>query len=109
MVGSAHVVSVDDRTLIRDAQDDHVIIRSVHEGKGRVYVLVEEQSGGNACPSMYQVIDLSSGGAVASPQIGNCSETPQVSIANGGLRIALPAYRAARSKTYLIKDGRVRS
>lgn len=106
--GSGFQIVVDGRVLATDNQDDRVVIRSVHEGGGRAYVLVEEQSGGTACPSMFQAVDLSAATPAVSPQFGNCSDLPRVSVVNGTLRLAVPAFRAASAKVYLFKGGRLR-
>ena len=105
--GNGHAILVDGRVLATDEQDDRVVIQGVHEGGGRTYVLVKEQSGGNACPSMFQAIDLSGANPTISPQFGNCSDLPRVSVANGALRVAVPAFRAARAATFVFRDGRL--
>ena len=105
--GNGHAILVDGRVLATDEQDDRVVIQGVHEGGGRTYVLVEEQSGGNACPSMFQAIDLSSTTPVISPQFGNCNDLPRVSVSNGALRVAVPAFRAARAAVFTFRDGRL--
>lgn len=100
-----HQVLVDGRVLATDRDDDRVVIRSTHEGNGRIYVLIEEQSGGNACPSMFQAVDLSGGAIMMSPRLGNCSDAPQVSISGGALRVSVPAFRAAPAATFKFRDG----
>ena len=105
--GTAHQIVVDGRVLATDAEDDRVVIQGVHQGGGRTYVLVEEQSGGNACPSMYQAIDLSGAAPAISPQFGNCSDVPKVSVGNGALRVSVPAFRAAPTASYAFRDGRL--
>ncbi len=86
-VAGGHQVLVDGRVVATDEQDDRVVIQGVYEGRGRAYVLVEEQSGGNACPSMFQAIDLTGSAPFASPQFGNCSDLPRVSVVNGALAV----------------------
>ncbi|MGI8484493.1 MAG: hypothetical protein ACR2OU_09525 [Thermomicrobiales bacterium] len=105
--GTTHHVVVDGRVLASDTEDDRVLIQGVHQGSGRTYVLIAEQSGGNACPSLYQAIDLSGGAAVISPQFGNCSDLPRISVSGGALRVSVPAFRAARAATYMFRDGRL--
>ena len=102
-----HQVLVDGRMLATDRDDDRVKIRSTHEGSGRTYVLIEEQSGGNICPSMFQAIDLSGGAAMISPRFGNCSDVPQVSVSGGTLRVSVPAFHAASATTFVFRDGRL--
>ncbi len=102
-----HQVVVDGRVLATDTEDDRVIIEGVHQGGGRTYVLIAEQSGGNACPSLYQVVDLSGAVPAISPRIGNCSDIPRVSVIGGALRVAVPAFRAAPPATYVFRDGRL--
>lgn len=103
----SHQVLVDGRVLATDRDDDRVVIRSTHEGNGRTYVLIEEQSGGNACPSMFQAVDLSGGALMISPRFGNCSDVPQVSVSNGALRVSVPAFRAAPAATFVFRNGRL--
>jgi len=105
--GRGHAIVVDGRVLANDADDDRVIIQGVYQGGGRTYVLIEEQSGGTACPSLYQAVDLSASAAAVSPQIGNCSDLPRVSVLGGALRVSVPAFRAAPAKAFTFKDGRV--
>ena len=105
--GTGHAIVVDGRVLSSDADDDRVMIEGVYEGGGRTYVLFEEQSGGTACPSMYQAVDVSGSESVVSQQIGNCSDLPHVSVIGGVLRISVPAFRAAAAKTFMFKDGRL--
>lgn len=112
--GNGHAVLVDGHVVANDTEDDRVVIQGVYHGGGRTYVLVSEQSGGIACPSMYQAIDLSGSVPIASPQIGNCSDLPRVSVVGGGLRVSLPAFRASLpganlipAKVYSFRDGQL--
>lgn len=105
--GTAHRIVVDGQVLATDADDDRVAIQGVHQGAGRTYVLLEEQSGGSACPSMYQAVDLGGVAPTISPQFGNCSDLPQASVSNGALRISVPAFRAAPTASYAFRDGRL--
>ena len=105
--GNAHQIVVDGQVLATDTEDDRVLIQGVHQGGGRTYVLIAEQSGGTACPSLFQAIDLSSSVAVISPQFGTCSDLPSISVAGGALRVAVPAFRAARAATYTFRNGRL--
>ena len=89
-----HQISVDGQTLAVDRDDDRVVIRSVHQGGGRTYVLIQEQSGGIACPAMYQAIDLSGPKPTISPPVGNCSDVPRVSVVGGAFQLTVPAFRA---------------
>ncbi len=102
-----HQVVVDGQVLATDTEDDRVLIEGVHQGGGRTYVLVAEQSGGNACPALYQAVDLSGAVPAISPRIGNCSDIPRVSVVGGALRVAVPAFRAAPAATYVFRDGRL--
>ena len=103
--GNGHQIIVDGRLLANDVDDDRVVIQSVHQGGGRTYILIAEQSGGNACPSLYQALDLSGPVPAISPQLGNCSDLPRVSIVGGALRVAVSAFRAAPAATYVFRDG----
>ena len=105
--GNGHAIVVDGHVLASDADDDRVIIQGVYQGGGRTYVLIGEQSGGTACPSMYQAVDLSGSVPAVSPQIGNCSDLPRVSVVGGALRLTLPAFRAAPARAFTLKDGRL--
>lgn len=105
--GNGHQIVVDGRVLANDTEDDRVLIQDVYKGGGRTYVLIAEQSGGNACPSLYQAIDLSGGAPIASPQFGNCSDVPRVGVVGGALRVSVPAFRAAPAATYVFRDGRL--
>ena len=98
---------MDGRVLANDADDNRVLIQDVYKGGGRTYVLIAEQSGGSACPSLYQAIDLSGGTPVASPRFGNCSDVPRVGVVGGALQVSVPAFRAAPDATYVFRDGRL--
>jgi len=100
-----HQVVVDGRVLATDTEDDRVVIEGVYQGGGQTYVLIGEQSGGNACPSLYQAIDLSGAVPAISHQIGTCSDIPRVSVIGGVLRVAVPAFRAAPAQTFMFHDG----
>lgn len=104
--GTGYRIAVDGRVLATDNEDDRVVIQGVHQGGDRTYVLIGEQSGGNACPSMYQAIDLSSA-PVISPRFGNCSDVPRVSVVGGALRVSVPAFRAAPARAFVFQDGRL--
>ncbi len=99
-----HQVVVDGRVVATDIQDDRVLIQGVHQGGGRTYVLIAEQSGGNACPSLYQAVDLSGGAPVVSPRFGNCSDVPKIAVVGGALRVSVPVFRAAPAATYVFQD-----
>ena len=105
--GGGHAIVVDGRVLANDADDDRVIIQGAYQGGGRSYVLIEEQSGGTACPSMFQVVDLSGSMPAVSAQIGNCSDLPRVSVIGGALRMSVPAFRAAPARAFTFMDGRL--
>ena len=100
-------IVVDSRVIAEDNQDDHVVIRDVYRGGGRTYILIEEQSGGIACPSLYQAIDLTGAAPLISPQFGNCSDIPKVGVIDGRLRVSVPKFRAAPATTYTFQDGRL--
>ena len=102
-ISGGHQIVVDGRVLATDTQDDRVMVKGVYEGGGRAYVLIEEQSGGIACPSLYQAVDLNGSAPSISPQIGNCSDLPQVSVSGGALRLSVPRFRAAPAKIFSIK------
>jgi len=98
-------IVVDGRVVATDVQNDRVLIQGVHQGGGRTYVLITEQSGGSACPSLYQAIDLSRDTPVVSPRFGNCSDVPKIAVVGGALRVSVPAFRAAPAATYVFQDG----
>lgn len=102
-----HQVVVDGRVVATDVQDDRVLIQGVHQGGNRTYVLIAEQSGGNACASLYQAIDLSGDAPVVSSRFGNCSDVPKISVGGGALQVSVPAFRAAPAATYVFRDGRL--
>ncbi len=106
--GNGHQILVDGRVIATDLDDDRVLIQGTYQGGGKTYVVVAEQSGGTACPSMYQALDLTDGTSVISPQFGNCSDVPRVSITNGELRVSVPAFRAAPAAMFVFGDGRLR-
>lgn len=104
---NGHQIVVDGRVLVVNTEDDRLIIQGAHQGGGRTYVVVEEQSGGNACPSQYQVIDLSGSAPIVPPKIGNCSDIPKIAVVGGALRVSVPAFRAAPAAIYAFRDGRL--
>lgn len=102
-----HEILIDGRRVARDPESSYVAIQSGYEGAGRAYVLLAEASGGTACPSMYQAIDLSGSVPLVSAQFGNCSDVFRASVFSGALRVAFPHFRAARPATYVFRDGRL--
>ena len=107
--GNGHVIAVDGRVLANDTEDDRVVIQGVYQGGGRAYMLISEQSGGTACPSMYQVLDLSGSIPIVSPQFGNCSDLPRTSVVDRALSVSVPAFRAAPAKVFMFREGHLRS
>jgi hypothetical protein len=71
------------------------------------YVLLEEGTGGTACPSLYRVIDLSGTIPTLTSQFGSCSDLPIVTLTANGLRVVTPAMSGPISQTVLISGGRV--
>ena len=106
-VSGGHQIVVDGRVLATDTEDDRVMVKGVYEGGGRAYVLVEEQSGGIACPSRFQAVDVSGAVPSISPQFGNCSDAPRASVVDGALVVAVPAFRAAPATRVSFKGGRL--
>ncbi len=96
-----HRIVVDGRVLATDTEADRVRIQGIFGS----YVLVAEESGGNACPTMYQAVDLGAQIPAISPQFGTCSDLPRVSNVAGALRVSLPGFRAARAATYTFRNG----
>ena len=71
------------------------------------YVLLEEGTGGTACPSLYRVIDLSGIIPTLTSQFGSCSDLPIVTLTANGLRVVTPSMSGPISQTVLISGGRV--
>jgi hypothetical protein len=84
------LVTVGDRVVIRDNDNTTVYIKGVYEGSGKTYVLIAEASGGNACPELYQAIDMSASEAKVSKPFGTCSDFGRPAVINGALTLDLP-------------------
>jgi hypothetical protein len=65
-----------------------------YSGGGRTYLLLEQQTGGNACESQFQALDMTDIPPTTSPQFGNCATNPKVSVINGTLYVISQAYRS---------------
>jgi hypothetical protein len=63
-------------------------------------VLLALETGGRACPSVYQWVLLSEKGFEASPEFGNCSEEVKTSLAGSELIVQAPKYGSAPAATY---------
>jgi hypothetical protein len=98
-----HVVLVDGRPVVHDTGDAFVTIPGVYEGGGRAYALISEATGGNACASLYQAIDLSGPVPAVSPRFGNCNDLPHVSVVAGALRVWFPPFRIGGPETDVYK------
>jgi len=101
---------VDGRLVLTDHGDDLVSLGDTYRGDGRTYLLVGEASGGTACPSLYQVIDLTERIPKVSPRFGNCSDLPRAAVRAGVLQLVFPQSGSAapRSETFgpgVVVDG----
>jgi hypothetical protein len=102
------IVVVGDRVVIHDDHDMTVSIQGIYEGEGRTYVLVEENSGGNGCPGLFQAIDLTSTiGPQVSKPFGTCSDLPKASVQSGNLQVTLPRMDGKGNITYSYFDGKL--
>jgi hypothetical protein len=84
------LVTVGDRVVIRDSLNTIVYIKGIYEGDGKTYVLIAEASGGNACPELYQAIDMSVVETKISKPFGTCSDIGEPAVIHGALALDLP-------------------
>jgi hypothetical protein len=77
-------------------------IKGVYPGGGHVYIVIEEGSGGTACPVNYRALELSAPDPAVSKPMGSCSDLPKIRVVGGVLHIATPRYRDAggRDETF---------
>ena len=54
------------------------------------FVVIEEASGGTACPAIYRAIDLGSSPPTVSADMGNCSDIPKITVGGNSLSMAFP-------------------
>ena len=85
---------VNKENVFSDSTDRFVSVAGVYTGGGRIYLLLEEQSGGNVCESEFQAFDLSAARTAKSPKFGNCAINPQVAIVNGAQKVTTLAYKS---------------
>ncbi len=104
---TAHQVLVDGRVVLNDTTDEFVSFRGPFSGDGKIYVLIEEAPGGNACAAQYQALDLSRVPPTLSPVFGNCSDLPRITMVGSALRVVFPAFRAGKAERDVYRNGRL--
>jgi hypothetical protein len=100
-------VSVDGAVVIDDKDDQGVTIQGAYEGGGRAYALIAEASGGNACAAQFQAIDVSGDKPLVSPVFGTCSDLPDVSVADGALRVSMKRTDGLASDVFVYSGGKL--
>ncbi len=81
-------------------------------------VIVRNNLGGNACPTMFYVVSVTGQGAKASPAFGTCSEAADVSRKGNGVSLSMQTHwtlaqervgkgGAARTHVFDVVDGAV--
>jgi hypothetical protein len=104
---SSNTVVADGKVLYIDRDDMHVSMAGFHQSEGRVYALVAEASGGNACPSQYRAIAFDGAKPMAGAQFGTCSDGPKVTAAGGKLLVTLPGMDGKSMVTYTVAGTRI--
>lgn len=92
--GTSHFDLLIDQKPVFSDDLDQFIHAAQYSGGGRTYLLLEEQSGGNACESQFQALDITDIPPRASPRFGNCSINPKVSVVDGALHVVSQAYKS---------------
>jgi hypothetical protein len=100
-------VTVNGRVVFRDPDGGVVLPQGPYQEGSRVYVLLAEHSGGNACPTMWRVLDLSGAKPVVSNSFGNCSEAATAGASGGSLVITQPKPPVGAAAVFVYQDGRV--
>jgi hypothetical protein len=88
----SHFEVLINKTVVYSDDDMLVNVEGVYAGAGHTYLLLEKQTGGNACGSDFQALDLTPARPAISPRFGNCSSHPKVSVVNGTLRVVSQGY-----------------
>ncbi len=81
--------------------------QGIYQDTTHSYVLLEEGTGGTACPALYRVIDISGKRPSLTSQFGSCSDQPTAMLVDGGLRVTTPKSGDASSQTVLVHDGQI--
>ena len=77
----------------------------VYGDSTHAYVLVEEGSGGTACPVKYRVIELVGAVNFVTEPFGSCSDKPSVKLSDGGLIVDTPRFGSAKRETVRVYNG----
>ena len=64
-------------------------------------ILLMNGSGGTACPALYRLVILAPNYIKQTPEFGNCSDLPKVTIEDNKLKLAFPNFKSAKKSIYL--------
>jgi hypothetical protein len=107
---TSHTVTLDGRPFVSDDSDMFVSLLGPYNGAGHTYVLVMEQSGGNACAAVYQAIDLSGSVARITPSFGSCDDEPHAHVSKSGqLVVRTRRAQPPRYEVDVVRDGHLTS
>jgi hypothetical protein len=86
-------VRVDSAVVFADSTARAVMLHTLARWAGRRVALLEVVSGGNGCPSMFRIVEFAEGRPPrVSPEIGNCSDLPRVTMDDARLRVRFPGF-----------------
>jgi hypothetical protein len=86
-------VRVDSTVVYRDSIAQAVLLHTLTTWSGRRIAVIEVSSGGNACPSMFRIVEFSEERRPrVSPEIGNCSDLPVVMMDGARFRVRFPGF-----------------
>jgi hypothetical protein len=69
------------------------------------FTLFEQSSGGNACPSMYEILFSSGNKNIVSEPFGTCSDIPKISVSGADLVVEMPDLNDRNNTRYVDNNG----
>ena len=108
--GYTHTVTLDGHTLVSDGNDMTVSLLGPYTGAGHAYVLISEQSGGDACAAVFQGVDLSGPSVRLTPSFGSCDDEPRVRVTKSGQLVVITRRAMApRYEVDIVQNGSLKS
>ena len=100
-----HQVLLDGKVLYVDRDNRFVDVVGIYDDGGHLFGLVAHMSGGNACPSLYRAVDITTR-KIVSEEFGTCSDLPRdIGASKGGLHVTVPRMDGIGSETYTYSAG----
>jgi hypothetical protein len=100
-----HLVSLDGRVLLEDAEHQAVSVAGAHPAAAPTLLLLALATGGSGRPMEFRVLELHEGGWRLSPPFGTGSDLAQAREHEGGLLVSLPRRCEREPAVWLYRGG----